>query len=132
MGEPVKIVDLARDLITLSGFRPEEDIKIEFSGIRPGEKLYEELAIDGEDVARTPHPKIGIWQTIPVDVVELLPVVDHFITAVDGWSRDQIRDELKRIVPEFQLETLVPPLQSPVPIAAQTQTAPDGAQIAPA
>ncbi len=132
MGEPVKIVDLARDLITLSGFRPEEDIKIEFSGIRPGEKLYEELAIDGEDVARTPHPKIGIWQTIPVDVDELLPVIDHFIAAVDGWSRDQIRDELKRIVPEFQLETVVPPLTHTIPIAGQAQTAPGDAQIAPA
>ncbi|MCA9242592.1 MAG: polysaccharide biosynthesis protein, partial [Phycisphaerales bacterium] len=62
MGEPVKIVDLARDLITLSGFRPDEDIEITFTGMRPGEKLYEELMIEGEDVSHTSHPKIGIWR----------------------------------------------------------------------
>ena len=61
MGEPVKIVDLARDLILLSGLRPDEDIKIEFTGMRPGEKLYEELSTLLEDTAPTAHEKIRIY-----------------------------------------------------------------------
>jgi FlaA1/EpsC-like NDP-sugar epimerase len=61
MGAPVKIVDLARNLILLSGLRPDQDIKIEFSGIRPGEKLYEELNSMEEDMLSTPHEKIKIF-----------------------------------------------------------------------
>ena len=61
MGEPVKIVDLARNLILLSGLRPDEDIKIEFTGMRPGEKLYEELSTLLEDTAPTAHEKIRIF-----------------------------------------------------------------------
>jgi FlaA1/EpsC-like NDP-sugar epimerase len=61
MGEPVKIVDLARNLILLSGLRPDDDIKIEFSGMRPGEKLYEELSSLTEDTVPTAHEKIRIF-----------------------------------------------------------------------
>ena len=61
MGEPVKIVDLARNLILLSGLRPDEDIKIEFTGMRPGEKLYEELSTMEEDTVPTPYEKIKIF-----------------------------------------------------------------------
>lgn len=57
MGEPVKIVDLARDLIRLSGFEPDVDIKIEFTGLRPGEKLYEELLMVEEGLTATKHEK---------------------------------------------------------------------------
>jgi len=60
MGDPVKIVDLARQMIELSGFKPDEDIKIEFTGLRPGEKLYEEPIHTNENVTRTSHPKILI------------------------------------------------------------------------
>ena len=60
MGKPVKIVDLARDLILLSGFEPGRDIQIEFTGLRPGEKMFEELFLDGEDHARTSHEKIYV------------------------------------------------------------------------
>jgi FlaA1/EpsC-like NDP-sugar epimerase len=61
MGEPIKIVDLARDLILLSGLRPDQDIKIEFTGMRPGEKLYEELSTMLENTAPTTHEKIRIF-----------------------------------------------------------------------
>jgi FlaA1/EpsC-like NDP-sugar epimerase len=61
MGEPVKIVDLARNLILLSGLKPDDDIKIEFTGMRPGEKLYEELSTLNEDTAPTTHDKIRIY-----------------------------------------------------------------------
>jgi FlaA1/EpsC-like NDP-sugar epimerase len=61
MGEPVRIVDLARNLILLSGLRPGEDIKIKFTGVRPGEKLYEELAHQDEETRPTTHAKIKIY-----------------------------------------------------------------------
>ncbi|MBN2447420.1 MAG: polysaccharide biosynthesis protein [Phycisphaerae bacterium] len=120
MGDPVKIVDLARDLITLSGYRPNEDIPIEFCGIRPGEKLYEELAIDGEDVSRTAHPKIGIWQNITVDLNELVPVIDSLLERCDTFSRDDVRRELKAVVPEFQLEAPAPPASDVLSEAVET------------
>ncbi|MBK9129416.1 MAG: polysaccharide biosynthesis protein [Phycisphaerales bacterium] len=112
MGEPVKIVDMARQMITLSGFRPDADIKIEFVGLRPGEKLYEELAIDGENVARTAHPKVGIWKNIPSDWDTLVAQIDRLIADADGFDRTQARRRLKEIVPEFYLE---PPPVEPLP-----------------
>ncbi len=104
MGEPVKIVDLARDLITLSGFRPGEDIEIRFIGLRPGEKLYEELMIEGEDVARTAHPKIGIWQRRPEDWNRIVEAVEGLIRDADDFDRATARQRLKQIVPEFHLD----------------------------
>lgn len=71
MGEPVKIVDLARDLIRLSGLEPEEDIKIEFTGIRPGEKLYEELLTEAEGVTATKHQRIFVAQKQDFNYEEL-------------------------------------------------------------
>jgi hypothetical protein len=115
MGDPVKIVDLARDLITLSGFRPEEDIEITFVGIRPGEKLYEELAIEGEDVSRTAHPKIGIWQNRPVGWEALLEAIAGLLDRADDLSREEARGKLKKIVPEFHLEPPPPPAIQPPP-----------------
>ncbi len=108
MGEPVRIVDLARQMITLSGFRPDVDIRIEFTGMRPGEKLYEELAIDGENVARTAHPKIGIWKNIPVDYEYITTQIDRLLGDADELSRDEARRRLREIVPEFHLEAPPP------------------------
>jgi FlaA1/EpsC-like NDP-sugar epimerase len=103
MGEPVKIVDLARDLITLSGFRPGEDIEITFTGVRPGEKLFEELLIEGEDIVRTRHPKIGIWQRRAEDWDGLVAAVDALIRDANGLASGPARERLKAIVPEFYL-----------------------------
>jgi FlaA1/EpsC-like NDP-sugar epimerase len=101
MGEPVKIVDLARELITLSGFRPGEDIEIEFSGLRPGEKLFEELSIEGEDMSPTKHPKIAIWKTISKDRQTLRSGIEKVIDIAHTQDRSRIVATIKELIPEF-------------------------------
>ncbi len=102
MGDPVKIVDLAHNMITLSGLRPGEDIDVVFSGTRPGEKLFEELLIDGENVNPTRHPKIGIWQSRREEWDEMIQRIDHLIASADDSTPDAIRQMLGDIVPEYQ------------------------------
>jgi FlaA1/EpsC-like NDP-sugar epimerase len=101
MGEPVKIVDLARELITLSGFSPEEDIEIKFTSPRPGEKLFEELSIEGEDMQRTRHPKISIWKNIPIDRDKLRAEIKELIKITENGDGKQITDKIKSLVPEY-------------------------------
>jgi len=101
MGEPVRIVDLARDLIHLSGFLPNE-IEIVFSGVRPGEKLYEELSISDEQAQKTQHPKIYIGRTVAETLDVVSAKLDELKTIVDrGGSADVVRERLARVVPEF-------------------------------
>ncbi|GMU21803.1 MAG: capsular polysaccharide biosynthesis protein [Phycisphaerae bacterium] len=101
MGEPVKIKDLATDLITLSGLRPGIDIELVYSGIRPGEKLFEELAIDGENVSRTAHPKIGITKKRPEDFQRVCEGIRHLTSLMDTATAEMLRAELQRMVPEY-------------------------------
>jgi len=101
MGEPVKIVDLARELITLSGFRPGEDIEITFSGTRPGEKLFEELSIKGEDMVPTKHPKIGVWKSIPMGRQKIYDGIDGLLNVVQKNDRQDIINKIKVLVPEY-------------------------------
>ena len=101
MGEPVKIVDLARELITLSGFRPGEDIEIVFTGPRPGEKLFEELSIVGEDMQRTRHPKISIWKNIPIDRQRLRKNIDELLEIAKTQNHSEIVNQIKKLVPEY-------------------------------
>ncbi|OHB50216.1 MAG: hypothetical protein A2Y10_07775 [Planctomycetes bacterium GWF2_41_51] len=102
MGEPVKIVDLAKELITLSGFRPGEDIEIVFSGTRPGEKLFEELSIKGEDMVLTKHPKISVWQkNTPLNREALLAKINNLVSIADLQNHKQIVGAIKEIVPEY-------------------------------
>ena len=101
MGEPIRIVDLARVLITLSGFRPGEDIEITFTGPRPGEKLFEELSIKGEDMQPTRHPKIGIWKNIPVDREKLHEGISRLVEVAQRQNYDGIIGQIKKLVPEY-------------------------------
>jgi FlaA1/EpsC-like NDP-sugar epimerase len=101
MGEPVKIVDLARVLITLSGFRPGEDIEMTFTGPRAGEKLFEELSIEGEDMQRTRHPKISIWKNIPMDRDRLRAGINELATIAKTQIHSEIAQKIKELVPEY-------------------------------
>ncbi len=101
MGEPVRILDLARDMITLSGLRPSVDIEIVFTGKRPGEKLYEELANEGENLGATSHPKIGIWKYRPENRELVLAGIERLIALADTADTTEIQTELKTIVPEY-------------------------------
>jgi FlaA1/EpsC-like NDP-sugar epimerase len=101
MGEPVKIVDLARELITLTGFKPGEDIDITFTNPRPGEKLFEELSIEGEDMQRTRHPKISIWKNIPIDRDRLRAGINELVTVAQAQNYQEIVRKIKELVPEY-------------------------------
>ncbi len=99
MGDPVKIVDLARCLIRLSGFS-EEDIRIEFTGLRPGEKLYEELLADNEHTLLTPHPKLRIAKARQADLAWLENLLEWAGSA--GMSDEEVRAALQEWVPEYR------------------------------
>jgi FlaA1/EpsC-like NDP-sugar epimerase len=103
MGEPVKIVDLARDMIRLSGFADEE-IKIEFTGLRPGEKLYEELLADGESTLPTPHPKLRIARPSAAPDQEWLADLEHWLAATWRDEAEAKRGLVCR-VPEYRPAT---------------------------
>jgi FlaA1/EpsC-like NDP-sugar epimerase len=100
MGEPVKIIDLARDLIRLSGFS-EDEIKIEFTGLRPGEKLYEELLADGEATLPTPHPKLRIAKPSALPDEAWLADLEQWL-AVASRTEAEVKQGLKARVPEYQ------------------------------
>ena len=102
MGEPVKILDLAKKMIRLSGHVPGQDIKIEFTGLRPGEKLYEELLISEDNLVETENDRIFVAQLGQIDVAETGRKLDELIRHAYEESRD-IRDEIKGLVPEYRM-----------------------------
>jgi len=102
MGEPIKIVALAKTLITLSGFRPGEEIEMVFTGPRAGEKLFEELSIEGEDMQRTRHPKISIWKNIPMDRDSLRVGINELVNIAKAQNHSQIVQKIKELVPEYR------------------------------
>ncbi len=108
MGEPIRIVDLAKDLIRLSGFEIDQDIKIEYSGLRPGEKLFEELFISGEEYAPTEHSKVLIAcnasQVIPDGLDEM---IEKLVLASKRDNELLIRTTLKRLLPEFEIPEVI-------------------------
>jgi FlaA1/EpsC-like NDP-sugar epimerase len=100
MGEPVKIVDLARDMIRLSGFS-EDEIRIEITGLRPGEKLYEELLADSETTQPTPHPKLRIAKAAEIPDDAWLSELEAWLTQVVR-AEDEVKEGLRFWVPEYK------------------------------
>jgi FlaA1/EpsC-like NDP-sugar epimerase len=102
MGEQIKVADLARNMIVLAGLVPGKDVDIVFTGLRPGEKLYEELFEDGERVEPTIHPKIHRAVGTPVPVGELGEWLESLPTALPQTDEEELLRDLKRLVPGFQ------------------------------
>ena len=101
MGEPVKIVDLATNLIKLSGYKPGEDIEIKFTGLRPGEKMYEELLMSEEGLKKTANKMIYIGKPIEFDDDVFKKQLDKIYK--DAYDEtDNIREDIKEIVPTYQ------------------------------
>ena len=115
MGESVKIVDLARDLIALSGLE-DDDIEIVFTGLRPGEKLYEELYFDEERRVKTSHPKVFCALHRPAELAEVEAVLEDLATVIDEPA-PVVRAKLRDLVPDFVVEDA--PLPKPDAAAAK-------------
>lgn len=101
MGQPVKILDLAKRMIKLSGFEPETDIQIVFTGLRPGEKLYEELLSDDAKTLPTHNEKIMISIDRPMEFNEISYYVDELTAKLESGKKVELVKILKKIVPEF-------------------------------
>ena len=101
MGTPVKIADMAQDLIRLSGFEPNVDIKIEYIGLRPGEKLYEELITDDENALPTPHPKIMMLKGGACDLALLNGSIQELERLASAQDAARIKSKLQEMVPDY-------------------------------
>ena len=104
MGEPVRIEELACQMIRLAGFKPYDDIPITFIGMRPGEKLFEELFHDAENLVETSHQSIRLARARALDRLQLLAALNDLITAARNGNQHAIRSLLQRMVPEYQPE----------------------------
>jgi len=102
MGTPVKIADLARQMIELSGFVPNEDIEIEFTGLRPGEKLFEEIHLDREKFASTGHGKILRFDAVAEPLDAIRESLDQMRSELSGAAPKEIRAMIQARVPEYQ------------------------------
>jgi FlaA1/EpsC-like NDP-sugar epimerase len=102
MGEPIRIVDLARNMIRLSGFVPDEDIEIQYTGLRPGEKIYEELTTQGENILPTYHDKIKIFARSSVSVEVIDTWIGELATLLERSEESALVVHLKRLVSEYQ------------------------------
>lgn len=102
MGKPVKIIDLAKKMIKLAGYIPEKEIKIKIVGLRPGEKLFEELLNDTSKTLPTHHEKIMIAQEIQDEYVNLHIDIEELIGIASFYDNDDIVSKMKKIVPEFK------------------------------
>ena len=101
MGSPVKIVNLAQDLIKLLGYEPEKDIKIKYTGLRPGEKLYEELITEGEGIVPTKHEKIMVLRGDNKPNQEMQKLLSRLARAATVHDGRGIKESLHDIIPEY-------------------------------
>jgi FlaA1/EpsC-like NDP-sugar epimerase len=100
MGEPVRIDDLARNMIRLSGFEPDVDIEVKYTGLRPGEKLYEELLMKEEGMRSTPNKLIYIGQPLNIDEAAFVAQLDELEKACQRNDKN-IRDLVRQMVPTY-------------------------------
>ena len=101
MGESVKIIDLAQKMIKLSGYEVDKDIKITFTGLRPGEKLKEELLNDNENTIGTHNPKIMIARVPEYNYLEVNSLITTLYEQKDSLNNDVLVKTMKKIVPEY-------------------------------
>jgi FlaA1/EpsC-like NDP-sugar epimerase len=101
MGKPVRIVDLARQMIELSGLKPDEDIQIEFIGVRPGEKLFEEISHTGENIVSTSHSKIHRFVSQPADVGQIRKTLHALEVRLHATEAGELKLRLRKAVPDY-------------------------------
>lgn len=106
MGKPVKIYDLARKMINISGLVPDKDIKIKFTGLRPGEKLYEELLLNEEGISKTTHSKIFVGKPTDMTIEDLNEKLQRLEEALD-CDNDKVKEIISEVVPTYKCKSLV-------------------------
>ena len=107
MGEPVKIYDMAKKLIKLSGLEPDVDIQIKVTGLRPGEKLYEEILMEEEGLTETKHDKIHIAKPCNVDIKMIINKLDKLKRLVDTNNNEnlkEIKETVHEVVPTYKVK----------------------------
>ena len=102
MGSPVKILDLAENLIRLSGLEPYKDIDIIETGLRPGEKLYEELLVKDEGLGKTENKLIFVEKDAPLSMEEIEAKLDVLKAAAEDGSNEKVKEALMSVVPTFK------------------------------
>jgi FlaA1/EpsC-like NDP-sugar epimerase len=133
MGRPVKILDLARQMIELSGLKPDADIQIEFTGIRPGEKLFEEVTRQGENFAATTHPKIFRFRSPPEELTRVQQTLQRFRDNLHRLDNEALKLMLQAALPDYQpspapVNREVLPRAKPAILPCLSETAPETSQ----
>lgn len=128
MGEPVRIRDLAEELIRLSGLQPNRDIEIVYTGVRPGEKLEEELYFDAERMTKTRHEKVFIGNLRPCDLADVARKLEALASFTNSTSREEVRSALRELVLEMREPTderrTVNPRSLPLPDSVGAEAEP--------
>jgi FlaA1/EpsC-like NDP-sugar epimerase len=108
MGKPINIAEMARDLIRLHGLEPDRDIAIEYIGLRPGEKLYEELITVGEGIIPTSHRKILVLKGLALDPAFFSREIEALEKIAENGTHETIRGKIRDLVPEYTPQPIPP------------------------